>query len=63
VPIESYTPWCCPHGTSKWWLRYLTRRDVFPLNFDWIDLLVPASKPLAGSCFLPPVNPPAFCGR
>jgi hypothetical protein len=37
--------------------------QCFPLNFDWIELLVPVSRPLAGSCFLPPVNPPAFCGR
>jgi hypothetical protein len=39
------------------------RAQCFPLNFDWIELLEPASEALAGSCFMPPVDPPAFCGR
>jgi len=35
----------------------------FPQNADWIEPLVPASQPLAGACFNPPVDPTAFCGR
>jgi len=35
----------------------------FPLNFDWIELWRPVSSDLAGSCFDPPREPPAFCGR
>jgi hypothetical protein len=33
----------------------------FPQNADWREPLVPASQALAGACFNPPVNPPAFC--